>query len=111
MPRAATTILRLQGAVDNLNRITGSPTYPWRRPPGATTITAAVGCFFLDTDGSGVRLERMADHEGNSSLPFGAERHSKRALFGLVQAFAAGFELERGERWKPQTPRTTRPAP
>jgi len=108
MPRAATTSLRLQGAVDNLNRVTGSPTYPWRRPPGVTTLTAAVGCFFLDVDGNGVRLERMADHEGNSSLPFGAERHSKRALFGLVQAFTAGIELERR---KPQTPRDTRPAP
>ena len=87
------TIANLQAVVDRINRVTGSPSTPWRREGDRNR--ANIGNYHLSHAYGGVCLHRMANEGGGVTTPLGSGHVPKRELYEQLHAFARGLEMAR----------------
>ena len=85
------TIANLQAVVDRINRLTGSPTTPWRREGDRNR--ANIGNYHLSQCYGGVSLHRMANESGGVTTPLGLGHVPKRELYYQLHAFLRGLEV------------------
>ena len=90
-----TTIANLQAVVDRINRVTGSPSTPWRREGDRNR--ANIGNYHLSHAYGGVCLHRMANESGGVTTPLGLGHVTKREMYEQMHAFARGLEIGKGE--------------
>lgn len=90
------TIANLQAVVDRINRLTGSPSTPWRREGDRNR--ANIGNYHLSHAYGGVCLHRMANEGGGVTAPLGLGHVPKRELYEQLHAFARGIEAAQEAR-------------
>lgn len=89
------TIANLEAVVARINRVTGSPSTPWRREGGRNR--ANIGNYHLSHAYGGVCLHRMCNESGGVTTPLGLGHVPKRELYELLHAFLRGLEIGKGE--------------
>ena len=89
------TIANLEAVVDRINRVTGSPSTPWRREGDRSR--ANIGNYHLSHAYGGVCLHRMCNESGGVTTPLGSGHVPKRELYEQLHAFARGIEIGKGE--------------
>ena len=89
------TISNLEAVVARINRVTGSPSTPWRREGDRNR--ANIGNYHLSHAYGGVSLHRMANEGGGVTTPLGSGHVPKRELYEQLHAFARGLEIGKGE--------------
>ena len=89
------TIANLEAVVDRINRVTGSPSSPWRREGGRNR--ANIGNYHLSRAYGGVCLHRMANESGGVTTPLGLGHVPNRELYYQLHAFVRGLEIGKGE--------------
>lgn len=89
------TIANLEAVVDRINRVTGSPSTPWRREGDRNR--ANIGNYHLSHAYGGVSLHRMANEPGGVTTPLGLDHVPKRELYEQMNAFLRGLEIAKGE--------------
>lgn len=77
----------LDGAVDLLNRIAGTPTHPYRMRGGAN-----IGNYHLDGAYGGWALHQMANESGGIRDIFNMGHMPARELYNLIHAYRKGME-------------------
>ena len=85
------TIANLQAVVDRINRVTGSPSTPWRREGGRSR--ANIGNYHLSQCYGGVCLHRMSNESGGVTTPLGLGYVPKRELYYQLHTFVRGLEV------------------
>ena len=78
----------LDGAVDLLNRIAGTPTRPYR----FGSLAANIGNYHLDGAYGGWALHQMADESGDVRDIFNMGHMPARELYNLIHAYRKGME-------------------
>lgn len=78
----------LDGAVDLLNRIAGTPTRPYR----FNTRTANIGNYHLSGAYGGWALHQMANEGGGIRDIFNMGHMPARELYNLIHAYRKGME-------------------
>lgn len=89
----------LEYLVERINKVTGSPTSPYRRNGKKgnrqTGFIANIGNYHLDYAYGGVKLGRMVNEGGGvtniSEMGFG----TKRKLYNWMRAYLAGIEIRK----------------
>lgn len=87
------TIANLEAVVDRINRVTGSPSTPWRREGDRNR--ANIGNYHLSQCYGGVCLHRMVNESGGVTTPLGSWHVPKRELYEQLHAFVRGLEVEK----------------
>lgn len=90
------TIANLEAVVSRINRLTGSPSTPWRREGDRNR--ANIGNYHLSQCYGGVSLHRMANESGGVTTPLGSGHVPKRELYEQLHAFARGLEIAQEDR-------------
>lgn len=90
------TIANLEAVVDRINRVTGSPSSPWRREGDRNR--ANIGNYHLSHAYGGVSLHRMCNESGGVTTPLGSGHVPKRELYEQMHAFLRGIEAAKEER-------------
>ena len=90
------TIANLQAVVDRINRVTGSPSTPWRREGDRNR--ANIGNYHLSHAHGGACLHRMANESGGVTTPLGFGHVPKRELYEQLHAFLRGIEAAQEAR-------------
>ena len=80
---------QLQGMVDRLNRLAGTPLTPYLRVDGKSVPQAK--CYHLDGAYGGVALHQMCDDGTGVHDIFGGHM-PKRELYYRIHAFISGLE-------------------
>ncbi len=81
---------QLQGVVDRINRITGSPMVPYAKDADGKHI-AQIGNYHLSSAYGGVCLHRMHNQGGGVSSPLSTGHIPKRQLLDLMYAYIQGL--------------------
>lgn len=90
------TIANLEAVVARINRVTGSPSTPWRREGDRNR--ANIGNYHLSHAYGGVCLHRMANESGGVTTPLGSGHVPKRELYEQLHAFLRGIEVAQEAR-------------
>ena len=86
-----TTQKDLDGLVNRLNRITGSPlTYSDKQPDGQ--FKSNIGHYHLDQAYGGTKLARVCNDSGGISCPLSMGYETKKDAYYMIAAFIAGIE-------------------
>ena len=85
------TVANLEAVVSRINRVTGSPSTPWRREGDRNR--ANIGNYHLSHAYGGVCLNRMANESGGVTTPLGSGHVPKRQLYDHLHAFVRGLEV------------------
>lgn len=78
----------LKIAVARLNKLTNSPETYFNAERKTN-----VGHFCLDFADGGIRLQRVCNESGGVQVIFSCGYTTKRALYDLIHAYIAGYEL------------------
>ena len=85
----------LEYLVERINKITGSPQYPYSRKGvkgnRESGFTVNIGNYYLDYAYGGVQLVRMESKTGGISTISRGRHVPKRELYYWMQAFIAGI--------------------
>lgn len=82
------TMADLQGAVDRLNRLAGTPTAPY------VNGKAQPGCYCLDGAYGGWKLSQIVSDSGAQRDILATGFVSKRELYSNIHSFIMGMEAE-----------------
>ena len=94
------TLKHLEGMVNRLNRITGSPPAPYVKGEDGR-YHAQIGCYFLSQAYGGVQLVRMYSDGGGVSTPLMGGHISKREAYDQIYAFIRGIESQQESAVQP----------
>ena len=86
------TIAHLEGLVNRLNVLTGSPLTYSSRENGK--FKSHVGHYCLDQAYSGVKLQRVVNEGGGVSNPISMGYETKKDAYYIIAAFVAGVESQ-----------------
>ena len=84
----------LQAACDRINRMLGTPAYPYAKN-GDGTHSAQIGGFHLSHAYGGVCLHQMVNTSGGVRSVLGGGHVTKRELYEKMHAFIAGLDEPR----------------
>ena len=87
-----TTIKHLEGLINRLNVLTGSPTEYSTRTGGK--FSANVGHYCLDQAYGGVKLQRVVNTGGGVANPVSMGYETKKDAYYIIAAFVAGVESQ-----------------
>ena len=93
---ARITIANLEAVVARINRVTGSPSTPWRREGDRNR--ANIGNYHLSHAYGGACLHRMANESGGVTTPLGLGHVPKRELYEQLYAFLRGIDAAQEAR-------------
>ena len=79
-----------------INKKTGSPVERFSQE--GESWKSQAGHYYVEKAYGGYALSRIVKHGGEQNVFSHASRYTRRELFGLMDAYLKGIELERGER-------------
>ncbi len=85
------TIKDLEAVCSRLNRVTGSPPFPWDQSEDGRNV-AAVGNYHISRAYGGFCLHRMVNDGGGVSSPLSSGHIPARELCERMHAYLKGFE-------------------
>jgi hypothetical protein len=83
----------LQLLVEQINKLTGSPTAPWTSRGEGKGCKANIGNYHISHQYGGVCLHRMMNEGGGVATPLCYGHVTKRELYNQLRAFIAGLEV------------------